>query len=58
MKKQVLLFVLMLMPLMASAQTEINGIDYNLNSTDKVAEVGCHPIEERLSYPKQLFMKE
>ena len=39
MKKQVLFIVLMLMPLMARAQTEINGIYYNLNSTDKVAEV-------------------
>lgn len=39
MKKQVLFFLLMLMPMMASAQTEINGIYYNLNSTDKVAEV-------------------
>ena len=42
MKKQVLLFVLMLMPLMASAQmVEINGIYYDLNSTDKVASVTC-----------------
>ena len=44
MKKQVLLFVLMLMPLMASAQIEnkeINGIYYYLNSTDKVAAVEC-----------------
>ena len=32
MKKQVLLFVLMLMPLVASAQIEINGIYYHLNS--------------------------
>ena len=39
MKKQVLFIVLMLIPLMASAQTEINGIYYNLNSTTKVAEV-------------------
>lgn len=43
MKKQVLLFVLMLMPLMASAQTNIDGIWYNLNSTDKVAEVTHDP---------------
>ena len=43
MKKQVLFFVLMLMPLMASAQTKINGIWYNLNSTDKVAEVTYVP---------------
>ena len=42
MKKQVLFIVFMLMPLMARAQTEINGIYYNLNSTDKVAEV-THP---------------
>lgn len=41
MKKQVLLIVLMLMPLMASAHTEINGIYYNL--TDKVAEVTSVP---------------
>ena len=41
MKKQVLLFVLLLMPLMASAQTEVNGIYYYLNSTDKTAEVTC-----------------
>ena len=39
MKKQILLFILMLMPLMASASTKINGIYYNLNSTNKVAEV-------------------
>ena len=39
MKKQVLFIVLMLMPLMASAATKINGIYYNLNSTTKVAEV-------------------
>lgn len=44
MKKQVLFFVMMLMPLMTSAQTvEINGIYYNLNSTDKVAEVTRNP---------------
>ena len=39
MKKQVLFIIMMLMPLMASASTNINGIYYNLNSTDKVAEV-------------------
>jgi len=40
MKKQVLLFVLMLMPLMASAdKVEINGIYYNLNQETKQAEV-------------------
>lgn len=41
MKKQVLLIVMMLMPLMASANfiDIIDGIYYNLNSTDKVAEV-------------------
>lgn len=43
MKKQVLLFVLMLMPLIASAATKINGIYYNLNSTNKVAEVTSVP---------------
>ena len=43
MKKQVLFFLLMLMPLMASASTKINGIYYNLNSTDKVAEVTSVP---------------
>ena len=41
MKKQVFLFLLMLMPLMASAATKINGIYYNLNSTNKVASVTC-----------------
>ena len=39
MKKQIFLFILMLMTLMVSASTEINGIYYNLNSTNKVAEV-------------------
>ena len=39
MKKQLLLLIVLLMSLMARAQTEINGIYYNLNSTDKVAEV-------------------
>ena len=41
MKKQVLFIVLMLMPLMVSAQTKINGIYYWLNSKDKVASVTC-----------------
>ena len=39
MKKQILLFVLMLLSVLVCAQTEINGIYYNLNSTNKVAEV-------------------
>ena len=40
MKKQVLLFLLMLMPLMASAfDMGIDGICYNLDSTNKVAKV-------------------
>lgn len=40
MKKQVLLFILMLMPLMTSAEKVIiDGIYYNLNSATKVAEV-------------------
>ena len=43
MKKQALFIVLMLMPLMASAQTKINGIYYWLNSTNKVAEVTIVP---------------
>ena len=46
MKKQVLLIVLMLMPLMARADyygVKINGIYYDLNSTDKVAEVTSDP---------------
>ena len=43
MKKQVLFIIMMLMPLMASASTNINGIYYNLNSTNKVAEVTSVP---------------
>lgn len=45
MKKQVLLIVLMLMPLMASANfiDIIDGVYYNMNSTDKVAEVTYVP---------------
>lgn len=40
MKKQVLLFLLMLMPLMASADAvEVDGIYYNLNTSAKTAEV-------------------
>ncbi len=39
MKKQVLFFVMMLIPLMASAQIEINGIYYNLNQETKQAGV-------------------
>ena len=40
MKKQILLFVLTLLPMMANAyDAEINGIYYNLNSTTKKAEV-------------------
>ncbi len=40
MKKQLLLFVLMLLPLVASADAvEINGIYYNLNSETKEAQV-------------------
>ena len=43
MKKQVLFIIMMLMPLMASASTNINGVYYNLNSTNKVAEVTYVP---------------
>ena len=44
MKKQLLFFVLMLMPLAASADVvEINDIYYNLNAKEKVAEVTNSP---------------
>ena len=42
MKKQLLLFALMLLPLMASAYTgyaEIDGINYYINTDEKTAEV-------------------
>ena len=40
MKKQLLLLVLMMLPLAISARsTQIDGINYNLNSSDKTAEV-------------------
>jgi len=40
MKKQILLLLLMLLPVVASAyNAEINGIYYNLNSSEKTAEV-------------------
>lgn len=40
MKKQLLLLVLMMLPLAVSARsTQIDGINYNLNSSDKTAEV-------------------
>ena len=44
MKQLTLSFLLALMPLLASADAvEINGIYYNLNSTDKTAEVTSNP---------------
>ena len=44
MKKQLLLFVMMLLPLMAMADAvEIDGIYYNLNANGKVAEVTSNP---------------
>ena len=44
MKKQLLLLVLVMLPLVASADAvEINGIYYNLNTDDKVAEVTRNP---------------
>jgi hypothetical protein len=44
MKKQLLLFVLMLLPMIASADAvEINGIYYNLIEKAKVAEVTANP---------------
>lgn len=58
MKKQLLLFVLILMPLMASAEmVEINGIYYDLNSTNKVAIVteapsGTTKYSGRITIPK------
>ena len=40
MKKQLLLFILLLLPIMASAyDVKIDGIYYNLNSSTKTAEV-------------------
>ena len=46
MKKQLLLLVLVMLPLVASADAvEINGIYYNLNTDDKVAEVTRNPDE-------------
>ena len=58
MKKQLLSIVLLLMPLMASAQmVEINGIYYDLNSTNKVAIVteapsGTTKYSGRITIPK------
>ncbi len=47
MKKQILLFVLMLLPMVASADAvEINGIWYNLISKAKQAEVTSNPNTE------------
>ena len=43
MKKQLLLLIVLLMPLLVNAATKINGIYYNLNSTNKVAEVTYDP---------------
>ena len=44
MKKQLLFFVTMLLPLMAMADTvEIDGIYYNLTSESKVAEITSNP---------------
>lgn len=44
MKKQLLLLVLLILPLLASADAvEINGIYYNLNSSEKTAEVVKNP---------------
>ena len=44
MKKTLLSLLLMLLPVVASADAvEINGIYYNLNSTDKTAEVTSNP---------------
>ena len=45
MKKQILLFLLMLMPLLASADpVEIDGIYYNLNAEDNTASVAIYHI--------------
>ena len=43
MKKELLLFILMLLPLVTSAQVEIDGIYYNLISKAKEAEVTSNP---------------
>ena len=44
MKKQLLLFILMLLPMIASARAvEIDGIYYNLDNQTKTAEVTYHP---------------
>ena len=51
MKKQVFIIVMMLMPLMASAQTKINGIYYFLDSTNKVASVTCDHFDDSYGPP-------
>ena len=44
MKKQLLLFTMMLLPMVASADAvEIGGIYYNLSANEKVAEVTNKP---------------
>ena len=61
MKKQILLFVLALLPMLANADAvEINGIYYNLNSYDMMAEVTKNPnkysgevvIPEKVAYER------
>ena len=43
MKKQVLILIMFLIQLVASAQVEIDGIYYNLNSSNQTAEVTSNP---------------
>jgi len=59
MKKKLLLFMFMLLPVLGNAQTLIDGIYYNLNSSDNTASVtnnsnsfysGSVVIPERVSY--------
>ena len=59
MKKQFFLFVLMLQPLVASADTvEIDGIYYNLNSEAKTAEVtSADKSSEAVVIPKSVVSK-
>ena len=64
MKKQLLLFVMLLLPLVASADAvAIDGIYYNLNSQTKVAEVTGNPyyytgavnIPEIVTYEEEIY---
>ena len=45
MRKLLLLFTLIILPQLVDAQTEIGGINYNLNSENKTAEVGLNSVD-------------